>query len=75
MKVHAPKVKSRVVASWTGSSRVTSRQGWHSSSVMSSNARMTANITANMNMCIVLQQLDEGTLKQDVLLNSARLTD
>ena len=32
-------------------------------------------MTANMNMCIVLQQFHERTLKQDVLLNSARLTD
>ena len=32
-------------------------------------------MTANMNMCIVLQQLDDGTLKQDVLLNNARLSD
>ena len=32
-------------------------------------------LTANMNMCIVLQQFHERTMKQDVLLNSARLTD
>ena len=32
-------------------------------------------LTANMNMCIILQPLSETALKQDVLLNSAGLTD
>ena len=32
-------------------------------------------MTANMNMCTVLQQLHEGTLKQDVLWNRVQLTD
>ena len=41
MKVHAPKVKSRVVACWVGASRVNSMYAWHSASVMSSNARKT----------------------------------
>ena len=41
MKLHAPKVKSRVVPCWTGASRVNSWHGWHSPSVMSSNARKT----------------------------------
>ena len=68
-------VKSRGFLDWSFAADFWARLALSERDVFKCEKHFGEIMTANMNMCIVLQQLDEGTLKQDVLLNSARLSD